>query len=100
MLAPHILIYVGCCFMKALGIIAIIWLSLCALVLLVLHIKSHKMIKSIFLNAILGFAAIAVINLTQKFTGVHIPLNWWTVGGSGVLGLPCVCGIVLLQTLI
>ncbi len=86
--------------MKILGIIAIIWLSFCALVLLILHIKSRKMIKSIFLNALLGFAAIAVINLSQKFTGVHIPLNWWTVGGSGVFGLPCVCSIVLLQIFI
>lgn len=86
--------------MKVLGIIAIVWLSLCAFVLLVLHIKSHKMIKSIFLNALLGFAAIFAINLTQKFTGVFIPVNWWTVGGSGIFGLPCVCGIVLLQMLI
>lgn len=86
--------------MKTLGIIAIVWLSLCASFLLILHIKSHKMIKSIFLNAILGFAAIAVINLTQKFTGVHIPLNWYTVGGSGIFGLPCVCGIILAQIFI
>lgn len=84
--------------MKTLGIIAIVWLSLCAFVLLILHIKSHKMIKSILLNALLGFAVIAVINLTKKFTGVHIPLNWYTVGGSGIFGLPCVCGIILLQT--
>ncbi|MBR3968726.1 MAG: pro-sigmaK processing inhibitor BofA family protein [Clostridia bacterium] len=86
--------------MKTLGIIAIIWLSICAFVLLILHIKSHKFLKSIFLNAILGFTAIAVINLTQKFTGVFVPLNWWTVGGSGIFGLPCVCGVVLLQILI
>lgn len=90
----------GVIFMKTLGIIAIVWLSLCAFVLLILHIKSHKMIKSILLNAFLGFAAIAAINLTQKFTGVHIPLNWYTVGGSGVLGLPCVCGIILTQIII
>ena len=86
--------------MKTLGIVAIIWISTCAFVLLVLHIKSHKMFKSIFLNAILGFMAIAVINLTQKFTGVHIPLNWYTVGGSGIFGLPCVCGIILAQIII
>ena len=90
----------GVVFMKTLGIITIVWLSLCAFALLILHIKSHKMIKSIFLNALLGFAAIAAINLTQKFTGVHIPLNWYTVGGSGVLGLPCVCGIILTQIII
>lgn len=84
-------------FLKTLGIITIIWLSLCGFSLLILHIKSHKMIKSVFLNALLGFAAIAAVNLTQKFTGVHIPLNWYTVGGCGIFGLPCVCGIILLQ---
>lgn len=87
-------------FLKALGIITVIWLSLSALVLLVLHLKSHRFIKSVILNALLGFAAIAIINLTQKFTGVFVPLNWWTVGGSGIFGLPCVCGIVLLQLLV
>ncbi len=83
--------------LKTLGIIAIIWLSLCAFILLILHIKSHKMIKSIFLNALLGFLAIIVINLTQKFTGVSVPVNWWTVGGGGIFGLPCICGIILAQ---
>ena len=86
--------------MKTLGIITVVWLSLCGFILLILHIKSKKMIKSIILNALLGFTAIALINITQKFTGVFIPLNWWTVGGSGILGLPCVCGIILLQILI
>ena len=86
--------------MKTLGIIAIVWLSLCAFALLILHIKSHRIMKSIFLNALFGFLAITAINLTQRFTGVNIPINWWTVGGSGIFGLPCVCGIVILQILI
>ena len=86
--------------MKTLGIITIVWLSLSALVLLVLHLKSHRFIKSVILNALLGFVAIAIINLAQKFTGVFVPLNWWSVGGSGIFGLPCVCGIVLLQMLV
>ena len=82
--------------MKTLEITAIVWLSLCAFALLILHIKSHKLLKSIILNASLGLAAIAIINLTQKFTGVFVPINWWTIGGSGVFGLPYVCGIILL----
>ena len=86
--------------MKTLEITAIIWLCICGFILLVMHIKSHKMIKSIFLNAFSAIAAIAVINLTQKFTGVHIPLNLWTAAGSSVFGLPCVCGILLLQIII
>ena len=86
--------------LKTLGIIAIIWLSICAFALLVLHIKSHKLMKSILLNALLGFVAITIINLTKNFTGVFVPLNWWTVGGSGIFGLPCVCGIILAQIII
>ena len=86
--------------MKTLGIIAIVWLSVCAFILFILHIKSHKIIKSIFLNTLLGFTAIVLVNVTQKFTGVHIPLNWYTVGGSGVFGLPAVCGIILAQIII
>lgn len=86
--------------MKILGVLAIVWISICILVLLLLHIKSHKMIKSILINALLGFAAILIINLTQKYTGTYIPLNWWTVGGSGLFGLPCVCAIILTQIII
>ncbi len=87
-------------FLKTLGILAIIWLSLCAFVLFIFHIKSHKFLKSVFLNALLGFAAVILINITQKFTGVFVPINPWTVGGSGIFGLPCVCAIILAQILI
>lgn len=83
--------------MKILGILLVIWLSICTLVLLVFHIKSRRMIRSVTLNALLGLAAILIINSTQKFTGIRIPLNPYTVGGSGVFGLPCICGIILLQ---
>lgn len=83
--------------MQPLDILLVIWLSVCAFTLLILHVKSHKMIRSVFFNAFLGIMAIIIINATQKFTGVFVPLNWYTVGGSSVLGLPCVCGVVLLQ---
>ncbi len=87
-------------FMKALGIAAIVWLCICGFVLLIFHIKSKRLFKSVVLNALLGFAAIAIINLTSKFTGVHIPLNWYTVCGGGIFGLPCVCTAVILQIII
>ncbi len=86
--------------MKIIGILACIWLSICAFAILILHIKSHKMFKSVLLNALLSITVIIIINLTQKFTGVCVPLNWWTVGGSGIFGLPCVCSIILLQIII
>ncbi len=86
--------------MKALEISLIIWLSLCAFILLIMHIKSHKFLKSVALNAALSYVAILIINLTKGFSGVFIPLNFWSVGGCGVFGLPCVCGILILQTII
>ncbi|MBR6503019.1 MAG: pro-sigmaK processing inhibitor BofA family protein [Clostridia bacterium] len=86
--------------MKIIAVLTMIWLSLCSLVLLFLHIKSHAFFKSIIINALLGFFAVALINLTQKFTGVFVPINWYTVIGSGTLGLPCVCGLILAQIII
>lgn len=86
--------------MKVLGIITIVFLSICAFALLIFHIKSRRMFRSIFLNALLGLCALALVNAVWRFTGVHIPLNWYTVGGSAVFGIPAVCGVVILQMLI
>ncbi len=86
--------------MKIFGILACVWLSLCAFALLITHIKSHRLLKSVISNAFLAFAVIIIINLTKKLTGVYVPLNWWTVTGSGIFGIPCVCGIILLQIII
>ncbi len=86
--------------MKAFIIILSVWLSVSGFALLILHIKSHRFVKSVILNAFLAFIAIAIINITKKFTGVYIPINMYTVNGCGILGLPCVCGVVLLQMLV
>ncbi len=67
-----------------------------ALVLLIFAAKTGKPFKSLLLNAFIGIAAMAVIDLTAKFTGVHIPVNWWTVTGSAVFGIPAVCGFLIL----
>ena len=87
-------------FMEFLKIFAIVVLSLGALILLGLYIRGRKPIKSLILNALSGIAAIAIINLTTKFTGLHIPVNWWSVISASGLGVPAVIGIILLQIII
>lgn len=67
-----------------------------ALALLIFSAKTGKLFKTLILNAFIGIAVMAVIDLTAKFTGVHIPVNWWTVGGSAVFGIPAVCGFLIL----
>ena len=67
-----------------------------ALVLLIFAAKTGKPFKSLLLNAFTGIAVMAVTDLTAKFTGLHIPVNWWTVTGSAVFGIPAVCGYLIL----
>lgn len=67
-----------------------------ALAVFICAVKGGKPLKSLLLNAFLGIAVMAVIDLTSKFTGVHIPVNQWTVLGSVGFGVPAVCGFLVL----
>ena len=83
--------------MKILCCAAIAVLSVFAHALLVFHIRSRRPLRSILLNAALGIGALIAINVTSRFTGVHIPINWYSVGGSGIFGLPAVLTLLILQ---
>ena len=61
---------------------------------------SGKPFKHLFANAFLGYLALAVIILTEKFTGVHIAVNPYTVIGSGVFGIPAVCFFSLMDLIL
>lgn len=67
-----------------------------ALSLLIFAVKTKKFFKTLLLNAFLALCVMAAIDLTAKFTGVHIPVNWWTVAGTAVFGIPAVCGYLIL----
>lgn len=66
------------------------------LVILIFAFKTGKPLKALLLNAISGIAALMLINITARFTGVHIPLNQWTAGLSAGFGIPAVCLFLLL----
>lgn len=86
--------------MKILGIVLLSVIGLFALILLFLHIKSRRPFRSAAVNALLGIAAVAAVNLTASLSGVRIPLNVWTVPFSAAFGIPGVCTIVIFQTLL
>lgn len=71
-------------------------LAVGALALLIFAAKSGKPFKTLLLNAFMGIAVMAVIDLTAKFTGVYIPVNQYTAAGSAVFGIPAVCGFLIL----
>ncbi len=56
--------------------------------------------KSFLLSAVLGFLALALVNLTAPYTGVLIPLNRLSLAASGVLGVPGVTLLVILNTIL
>ncbi len=74
--------------------------SVFSLVLLFFYIKSHKFLKMIIFNAFLGLSILAIINLTSEFTGLYIPINWYSVGGISVFSVPAICLILVAQILI
>lgn len=75
------------------GILSVLGLS--ALIILILAIRSRKFFKTILFNAFLGIGALAIIDLTSKYSGVYIPINYWTVGTGGLLGIPGICGVLI-----
>lgn len=86
--------------MEIIKTVLISLLACAALVILFLHIKSRRPLKSAAVNALLGVLAIVIINLTAKYTGVHIPINVYTVPSAAVFGIPAVCAFIVFGTII
>ncbi len=84
-------------FMSILKISVLILLSVSTFVILILSFKTKKALKFLLLNAILGLAILFGLLLTKKFFGVSLPINEYTVIGSGIFGIPAVVGFILLN---
>lgn len=84
-------------FLKWAGIVLI---AITCLAVLIFAIMSRKPIRYVLLSSILGIAALALVELTKRFTGVHIPVNEWTAGTSAVLGVPGVCALLALKLIL
>ena len=83
--------------MKVLETVAPAAVILYFLVYIILALNCKKPVKTIFLTALIGIAALVVVNLTHKLTGVRIPINPCTVGVSAGGGLVGVIGILVLN---
>ncbi|MBR2040094.1 MAG: pro-sigmaK processing inhibitor BofA family protein [Clostridia bacterium] len=78
----------------------IVIFSVFALAVLFFMVKSHKLFRTLIFNAFLGLCVLAIIDLTSKMTGLYIPINWYSVGGTAIFGIPAVCLLLVLQILI
>ena len=59
-----------------------------AIVILVSSKKSGHWFKAIIVTALSGFCALLSVNLLGAVSDVFIPINYYTVALSGLLGAP------------
>lgn len=65
------------------------------IIIFIAHIKSKKIIVSIFLTALQGLCALFAVNLLGKYIAIHIPVNGWTLGLSSIGGISGVIMMLL-----
>ncbi len=68
-----------------------------ALLLLRLLFLPMKLIYKLALHALCGLACLWLLNAVAPITGIAIPINAVTTLVSGVLGLPGITGLALLE---
>ncbi len=69
--------------------------SLAALVVLAAGIRSGKFLRSVCGCALQGVVSLLAVHMAGSLTGVVIPVNPYTLGTAGLLGIPGTIGMVL-----
>lgn len=83
--------------MKVFLIALTVALSVYGILYLLLLILSKKPFKYFMVNAICGWWAFALVNLTGFLTGLHISVNLFTVIVSAILGIPGTAFITIMK---
>ena len=79
----------------SLGVFA---LFLCVVVVRVFH-TPLKLMMRVFFNTLLGFGALAILNLTSTVTGIALGVNVLNAVVIGILGVPGLGLLLLMQWL-
>jgi inhibitor of the pro-sigma K processing machinery len=85
------------------SITLLLMLVSCALGLLLLGklvSKPGTLIKKLLFNSVIGIVIIWILNSLGSFVAFTIPLNFFTVLVTGILGLPGVAMLGLLQVIV
>ncbi len=80
--------------MDILKSIAIIFLSISAVIIFFIALFSKKLLRTLIINALSGVATLIILNVLSKYIGVYLPINQWTTSFSAIFGLPAVVGMV------
>lgn len=82
-----------------LGLTIIVYLvAVCALLAILGAImRCGHPFKAVFLTALQGIAAIFAVKILGEFTGVGLPVNWYTLSVGCICGTPGVIMILMLN---
>lgn len=83
--------------MKILETVLTVAVIIYFLVYIILALNCKKPFKTLILIALGGLAALAVVNLTSRFTGVYIPVNPYTVGISASGGIVGTVALLIIK---
>lgn len=74
-------------------------LIICAAAVTMSFAKSGHFFKSLFTSAFQGIISLIAVNVTGLATGVCLSLNWYTIAGVSVFGLPGTIALVIMKSL-
>ncbi|MFB5663562.1 pro-sigmaK processing inhibitor BofA family protein [Alteribacillus sp. HJP-4] len=74
-------------------VISAVGVAACLLFLIGGKLKLFRWAGGIFVRVIVGALALFFLNTFGSAVGYHLPINFFTVGVAGILGLP---GLVML----
>jgi len=71
-----------------------------ALIVVLLLTKPLKILKMVLANLVIGLTTLFLINLIGSDYGIQVSINEYSAGVSGILGIPGVVALVIVQNII
>jgi hypothetical protein len=78
----------------------VIFICFCALygfLYFIFAVTTKLPFKTILFYSFLGLAGVIAVNLSSAFSGVYIPVNFYTIGTASVLGIPGTISLLILR---
>jgi len=73
---------------------------ICVAAVLGWMIKNEKGGRSVMLSAVSGIAALFAVNTVGLLSGVTLAVNWYTLGISGIMGIPGVVSMLAMNVIL
>ena len=70
-----------------------------AVIMAVYYLTRKRRVRNFLFGSLTGLAALFILNRYGGHFGTMLPLNWFNVSGSAILGVPFVIILVIMKML-